>query len=79
MVALGGPEAEGHPEDPVYNNHDKLTALMREINNLHQQIEAAEGQPVETLDCIVCELQNLLIALHLPLPPAPTEPFSEVI
>ena len=23
-VALGGPEAEGHPEDPVYSNHDKL-------------------------------------------------------
>ena len=35
-VALGGPEAEEHPEDPVYNNHDKLTALMREINNLCQ-------------------------------------------
>ena len=35
-VALGGPEAEGHPEDPVYNNQDKLTALMREINDLNQ-------------------------------------------
>ena len=35
-VALGGPEAEGHPKDPVYNNHNTLTALMREINNLHQ-------------------------------------------
>ena len=35
-VALGGPEVEGHPEDPVYNNHDKLTTLMREINELHQ-------------------------------------------
>ena len=35
-VALGGPEAEGHPEDSVYSNHDKLMALMREINDLHQ-------------------------------------------
>ena len=35
-VALGGPEAEGHPTDPVYSNNDKLTALMRETNNLHQ-------------------------------------------
>ena len=35
-VALGGPEAEGHPEGPVYNNHDKLTAFTREINNLCQ-------------------------------------------
>ena len=35
-VALGGPEAEGHPKDPLYINQDKLTALMREINDLHQ-------------------------------------------
>ena len=35
-VALGGPEAEGHPKDPVYSNHNKLMALMREINDLHQ-------------------------------------------
>ena len=26
-VALGGTEAEGHPKDPVYKNHDKLAAL----------------------------------------------------
>ena len=32
-VALGGPEAEGHPEDPIYSNHDKLTALTREISD----------------------------------------------
>ena len=32
-VALGGPKAEGHPEDPVYSNHDKLMALTREIND----------------------------------------------
>ena len=35
-VALGGPESKDHPKDPVYNNHDKLTALTRGINNLHQ-------------------------------------------
>ena len=35
-VALGGPEAEGHPSDPIYNNQDKLTALTRKINDLHQ-------------------------------------------
>ena len=34
-VALGGPEAEGHPEYPVYGNQDKLMALMMEINDLH--------------------------------------------
>ena len=78
-VALGRPEAEGHPEDPVYNNHNKLTALMREINNLQQWVEAGEGQPAETLDHIECELQNLLVTFHPPPPPTPTEPFGEVI
>ena len=35
-VALGGPEAVGHPEDSVYDDQDRLTALTREINNLCQ-------------------------------------------
>ena len=35
-VTLGGPEAEGHSKDPVYDNQEKLTALIREINDLHQ-------------------------------------------
>ena len=35
-VTLGGPEVVRHPRDPVYNNQDKLTALMREINDLQQ-------------------------------------------
>ena len=78
-VALGGPEAEHHPKDPVYNNHYKLAAPIMEINDLHQQVEAGEGQPAETLDCLECELQNLLIALHPPPSTTPTEPFGEVI
>ena len=77
-VVLGGPEAKGHPKNPVYNNHDKITALMREINDLHQQVEAGEGQPAGTLGHIEQELQNLLIAVHPP-PPTPAEPFSKVI
>ena len=35
-VAPGVSEAVGHPKDPVYYNQDKLTALMREIHDLHQ-------------------------------------------
>ena len=35
-VALGRPETEGHPNDPIYNNQTKLMALTREINDLHQ-------------------------------------------
>ena len=32
-VALGDPEVVGHPEDPVYNNQDRLTALTMKIND----------------------------------------------
>ena len=77
-IALEGPEAIGHPEDLVYGNQDKLTALTRQINDLHQWVVAA-GQPAETLDCTEHELQNLSIALHQPPAPAPAEPFIEVI
>ena len=55
-VALGEPEAQGYPKDPVYNNHNKLTALTREKNDLHHWVEAGKGQPVVTLDHIECEL-----------------------
>ena len=70
-VAFRGPETVGHPEDPVYNDQERLTVLTREIINLHQRVAAGEGQPVETLDCIQHELQSLLIAIHHPQPPAP--------
>ena len=52
---------------------------MREINDLHQSVEAGEGQPAKTLDCIEHKLQNLSIALHPQPPSTPTEPFGEVI
>ena len=71
--ALGGPEALGYPEDSVYDNKDRLTALTREINDLCQRVAAGEGQPAETPDCIQHELQNLLIAIHQLHPPAPTK------
>ena len=34
-IALGGPEAEGHPMN-IPSNQAKLTVLTREINDLHQ-------------------------------------------
>ena len=77
--ALGDPEAVGHPAGPAYENQDRLAVLMRVINNLHQRVAAEEGQPAETLDHIQQELQNLSISIHQPQPPAPTEPFGEVL
>ena len=38
---------------------------------------AGEGQPAETLDCMQCI--KLSIAIHQPQPPAPAEPFGEVL
>ena len=35
-ITLGGPEAEGNPNELIPNNQAKLTALTREINDLHQ-------------------------------------------
>ena len=78
-IALGSPEMVGHPEDPVYNNQDRLTALTRELHDLCQRVAAGEGQPVETLDCILWELQNLMLAIHQPQKPAPAAPLGEVI
>ena len=78
-VALGDPEGVGHPEDPVYTNQDRLTALTRELNDLHQRVAAIEGQPAEALDCIQQELQDLSTAIHQLRPPAPAKPFGEVL
>ena len=35
-IALGGSEAECHPDELIPSNQAKLTALMREINYLNQ-------------------------------------------
>ena len=55
-------------EDLQHNNPAELTALIIEVNDLHQWVQAGEGQPMETLNCIECELQRLSISLN---PPAP--------
>ena len=59
IIAFGGPEADGHPNEPIPSNQARLTALMREIKDLHQWVEAGGGQPAESLDHIEWELQNL--------------------
>ena len=65
-----------HFEDLKYNNPAKLTTLTWETDDLCQQVQAGEGQPMETLNHIECKLQNCSTALH---PPAPTEPLGELI
>ena len=38
-IALEGPEAEGHPDELVPSNQARLTALMREINDVCERVE----------------------------------------
>ena len=35
-IALGGSEADGHPNELIPSNQAKLTAFIRKINDLHQ-------------------------------------------
>ena len=65
-----------HFEDLEHNNPARLTGTMRELDDLHQQVQAEEVQTSEALNCIERELQTLSISLN---PLAPTEPLGEVI
>ena len=80
-IALGASETDGHPDELIPSNQARLTALMREINDLHEWVEAGDGQPAESLDCIEWELQNLTLMLQpqSSSAPTPTEPFGEVL
>ena len=70
------PVEADHFEDLQHNNPTKLIALTREVDDLHQWVQAGEEQPMETLNHIEHELQGLSISLN---PPAPNEPLGEVI
>ena len=70
------PVETDHFVDLQHNNPVKLTAFTSEVDDLCQRVQAGEGQPTETLNCIEYKLQRLSISLN---PPAPTEPFGEVI
>ena len=59
-ILLGGSEADCHPDDLLFSNQAKLKALMTEINDLCQWVEAREGQPAEGLDLIEWELLKSL-------------------
>ena len=42
-IAFGGSEGDDHPNKLIPSNQAKLTALMRELHDLCQQVEAGEG------------------------------------
>ena len=44
-----------HFEDSEHNNPTRLTAITRELDELCQQVQTEEGQPLEALNCIEWE------------------------
>ena len=46
-------------ENVEQENHTSLAAIIRELDDLCHRVQAGEGQPMETLHCIECELQRL--------------------
>ena len=70
------PVETDHLRDLEHPNPARLTAITRELDDLHQQVQGEEGQPLEALNHIEKELQRLSISLN---PPASTEPLGEVI
>ena len=63
-------------EESNPNNPTKLTLITKELDDLHQQNQAGEGQPSEALNCIECKLQRLSLSL---CPSAPLEPLGDVL
>ena len=51
------PEVSDHFEDLEHDNPTRLTAITRELDDLHHRIQAEEGQPMEALNHIEQELQ----------------------
>ena len=51
-VALGGLEVEDNTNELLPSNQATLTALPKEIIDLHQQVEAREDQPAGSWDHI---------------------------
>ena len=62
---------ESEPNYPT-----RLTFITRELDDLCQQVQAGEGQPLEALNCIEHKLQRLSIS---PAPSAPLEPHEDVL
>ena len=58
------------------NNPTRLTAITRELDDLHQWVQAGEGQPLEALNDIEHKLLTLSISLH---PSAPPEPLEDML
>ena len=76
VIQVFHPVDTDHFEDLGHNNPARLTAITRELDDLHQCIQAEKGQPSEALNYIEQELQRLSLLLN---PPVTIEPLGDVI
>ena len=70
------PKDTAHFEDVQHTNPTRLTVITRKLDNLHQRIQAEEGQSTESLYHIEQELQQLSISLNSP---THTEPLGKLL
>ena len=63
-------------ENVEHENHTTLNALTRNLDDLWHRVENAEGQPMEAIHHLKCELHRLLLKLQ---PSVPREPLDEVL
>ena len=63
-------------ENVEHENHTTLKALTRNLDDLWHRVENAEGQPMEAIHHLKCEIHRLSLTLQ---PPAPPEPLNEVL
>ena len=63
-------------ENVEHENHTTLKALTRNLDDLWHRVKNAEGQPMEAIHCLECDLHRLSLTLQ---PSAPPEPLDEVL
>ena len=45
-------------ENVEHENHTTLKALTRNLDDLQHRVETAEGQPMEAIHCLECEIHR---------------------
>ena len=59
-----------------HENHSTLKALTRNLDDLQHRVENTEGQPMEAIHHLECELHRLSLTFQTSAPP---EPLDEVL
>ena len=60
-------------ENVEHENHTTLKTLTRDLDDLWHRVETAEGQLMEAINHLKCELHRLSLALHSSAPPEPLD------